>query len=240
MSTTDHVIAMAGEVRTAFGWLREALTPGNARRNQRTLSPAAQRQRNEQAATDRRERAKLLTGGKMLTGSDKAPADVGVIDARDRVATDVDHVAWVMSSSMRNDLYAADYRPDGRSTDQRFTNAVDWISLNAPRLTNRNTINEAYTGLSAANKYARSVAGGYKPGGRLAAECPACNRRSLEWDCTSTDSREWHVTCVNERCTCTGRDCPCNLPDRQAGMSHLWLEAGWERFAGQLSTKEAS
>lgn len=247
MSTVDHILAGCGRLRVAWNWLGEATIPGRTRHRQRHLSDTARTQLDRQAAAERTDRHALLTSGRIPTGATTAPTNINALDAREKVASDIDHAAWVLASQLRDRVlppYRAGqpaYRPDGRSTDRRFRTAIDWISLNAPRLqdSDRDTINTTYRALVDADTHARAVAGAGPDNRRLAAECPACGRRALVWNTDSTDHREWHVTCVTPRCRCSGRDCRCKLPDRQPGMVHLWLEAGWERFAEQMQHQEA-
>lgn len=240
MSTVDHLLAECGRLRTAWTWLTEATIPGRTRRHQRVTSDATKAARAKQATAERNDRAKLLTAGKLLVGNQHAPTNINALDAREKIATDVDHTAWVMASNMRNrgynDLRQHSYRPDGRNTDHRFRGAVDWISLNAPRLQDgdQTTIDDTYRSLVDATTLATNIAGAGNDRRPLAAHCPACNRRTLAWDTSSTDHREWHVLCTAPTCRCQGHDCSCRKPDRLPGMTHLWTEASWERLAQQL------
>lgn len=239
MSTIDHVVAECGRLRTAWTWLTEATIPGRARRNQRVTTERAKAARDKQAAAERNDRAKLLIAGKLLAGNQHAPANINALDAREKIAADIDHTAWVMTSNMRqrgyNNLRQSAYRPDGRTTDHRFRNAVDWISLNAPRLQDDQPIvNSTYRSLVDATTLATAVSGAGADRRHLAALCPACGMRSLAWDCTSPDYREWHVLCTAPTCRCQGRDCGCHKPDRTPGMTHVWLESSWARLAEQL------
>jgi hypothetical protein len=241
LSTIDHLIAQAGQLRAAWGWLAEATIPGRARRNQRVMSESATAKRDRQAAAERADRHKLLGAGKLVTGHNGAPANINAIDARSRIADDVDAAAWTMASAMRNRKYTTNYRPDGRSADHRFKTGLDWISLNAPRLqdSDRDTINATHRALVDATTLA-TVASGCGPNrAPLAAECLACGRRSLAKDTSSELYQEWHVVCTNPKCRCSGRSCGCNQPDRQFGNSHVWLESSWSRLAAQLN-QEAS
>jgi hypothetical protein len=248
VSTTDHLLAQCGQLRAAWGWLAEAVIPGRSRRNQRALTESATAKRDQQAQAERNDRAKLLAAGKLLAGNSSSPANLSAVDARDKIANKVDDAAWQLASHLRGRVqppYRAGqpaYRPDGRSADHRFKAAVDWVSLNAARLTpdDQAAINHTYRELVDATTLATSTAGCGPDRRPLAAECPACGRRALRWDCSSSEPVEWHILCTNPRCRCAGRDCPCKLPERQPGMTHLWLEAGWERFAEQLTAKETA
>lgn len=234
MSTVDHVIAACGSLRTAWGWLATASTPGRGRRNQRALSESAKAKRDNQARAERADRHALLTSGRVPTGQTSAPVNLTAVMAREQIAQEVDSTAWRMASAMRNLKFTTSYRPNGANADARFRTGLDWISTNAPRLTDRTLINETYEGLSAADTLARNVIGEGTDRRRLAAECPACGRRSLAWDCSSDRYEEWHVLCTSDTCRCQGLDCTCKIPDRQHGMTHVWLESAWNMLARQL------
>jgi hypothetical protein len=238
VSTVDHIVAACGSLRASWGWLAAATAPGRVRRNQRPLSAEARTRQDKQAAAERNERHRVLTSGHVPSGNTKAPANLAAIDVRGRIAEDVDHAAWLMASAMRNDRYAAHYRPAGANADTRLQGAVDWISTNAPRLTSQPVIDSTYKTLTDADRLARNVVGEGPAGRPFAAECPACGRRSLVWDMGSIDYREWHVRCTNEQCRCDGRDCNCRIAGRVPGSPHVWLESAWNRLADQLNAKE--
>lgn len=240
MSTSDHIVAAVGQLRSAWAWLAEATVPGPARRRQRLLGDAARRQLDRQAAAERADRHALLTSGKVPSGNTTAPTSVSAIDARARIAESVDSLAWQMASHLRTAKYSAHYRPDGRTADTLFITALNWITVNALNVSNHAFLTEAYEQLLGDVDLARAVAGAGPERRPFAAECPACGRRSLSWDCTSPDYREWSVQCGNKGCRCRGVDCACKLPERRPGMVHLWLEAGWERFAEQLRARETA
>jgi hypothetical protein len=243
LSTIDHLIAQAGQLRAAWGWLAEATIPGRARRNQRVMSESATAKRDRQAAAERADRHKLLGNGKLVTGHNGAPANVNAIDAKEKISADVDHTAWVMASAMRdrgyNDLRQSAYRPGIRNSDDRFRTGIDWISMNAPRLQedDRDTVNTAYRSLVDATNLATAVSGCGPTRAPMASECPACGRRSLARDVSSERYEEWHVVCTNPKCRCSGRSCGCNQPDRQFGNPHVWLESSWNRLAQQLEER---
>ena len=243
MSTQDHLVAACGALRTAWATLSLARLPGRTRRVQRHLGDAGQARLDRQAAAERADRHAVLTSGRVPSGASAAPVNVAVVDARVTISGEVDSLAWELASHLRNRKYeglARTYRPNGATNDTLFATAVDWISLNAANsIYDHKVLNDAYNRLLAAEELARNVSGNGPDLRRLAAECPACGRRSLVWDTSSTDYREWSIACSSPKCRCDGRDCTCKLPDRQPGMTHLWLEAGWERFAEQLSQREA-
>lgn len=242
MSTVDHIVSQCGQLRTVWGWLTEAVTPGRTRRNQPALTETAKAKRDQQTRTERTDRAKLLTAGKLLAGNTSAPVNVAAVDAREKITNQVDDTAWTLASHLRNRVqppYRAGqpaYRPDGRSTDHRLTTAIDWISHNAARLetSDQTLINSTYRTLVDATTLALTITGNGPDRRPLAAECPACSRRSLAWDCSSSEHREWHVLCTSKTCRCRGRDCTCKMPHRQPGMAHLWLENMWNALAQQL------
>lgn len=246
MSTVDHVLAACGQLRTTWRWLATTATPGNARRNQRQPSPAGIAARNKQAAAERADRHAILTSGRVPTGQTTAPVNVAAIDARTHISNDVDDLAWQMASHLRNRVdvpFRAGqpaYRPNGNNADSRFRAAIDWVSLNAPRVTDGKVLNSAYTRLLDCDRLGQQVTGNTRQRRHLAAECAACGRRSLEWDTGSDDPLEWFITCSNPRCTCAGRDCPCKVPERVAGSRHIWIEAGWERLASHLDQRDSA
>lgn len=240
MSTADHIIAAVGQLRSSWSWLKEATVPGPTRRQQHHLTGAARRQLDREASAERADRHALLVSKRVPTGHTPAPTNVSAIDARARIAESVDSLAWQMASHLRTRKYQASYRPDGRTADTTVTAALDWITINVVNVDDHDFLTEAYECLIGDVQLAQVVSGTGPPRRPFAAECPACGRRSLTWDCSSPDYREWSVQCGNGRCRCSGVDCPCKLPERRPGMVHLWLEAGWERFAEQLRVREAS
>lgn len=234
MSSTDHIIAACGRLRVAWGWLATAATPGRGRRNQRILSERAIEKRNQHARAERADRHAILVSGKVPTGATTVPADLTVLEAREEIAREVDHTTSVMGWQMRRNGYNTNYRPDRSSTDARFKSGIDWISMNAPRLHDQRLINDVYKGLNSAETLARNVLGEGPDQRRLAAECPACERRTLAWDTSSDRYEEWHIACTAPTCRCQGRDCACKMPERQHGATHVWLESAWNRLAQQL------
>lgn len=233
MSTVDHVVAACGQLRASWGWLKEATLPGPTRRHQRLLGDAARRQMDRQAAAERADRHSLLTSGKVPTGGTPAPTNISAIDARARIATDVDALAWQLASHLR-----IAHRPHGATADTTVATALDWISINVVKVEDHQQLTDAYGQLLAAVDLAQAVAGAGPQRRPLAAECPACAHRSLSWDTSSPNFREWHVSCGNRRCRCTGIACPCKLPERRPGMSHVWLERTWERLAEILNARK--
>lgn len=237
MSSVSHLIAACGRLRSAWNDLRTALRPGNQRRSTQATTDAQQKARNQRATQERTDRPHLSNAGKIVGGG-QPPVNLTALDACTRIIDLVEDVAGEMtlriSTIGRN---ARAYRPDRTDTNSRFLSAVDWVSANAQALTDPPIIDTACRTLDAATQIARIVLGEGPDRRRLASECLSCGRRSLYWDTSSPDHREWHVACDNTACRCRGRDCACKMPERQPGATHVWLESSWNGLADQLKER---
>lgn len=236
MTTTDHVLAACGSLRTAWGWLATSTTPGRARRNQKQLNERQIARRNERAAEERVGKVVLVNAG-TIVGGGQPPADLAAIDARTRIAADIDQLAAELSLAVATIHRVGAHYTDTSSTDARFLAAVVWVSRCAGWIVDVHLADDAYQRLTAADRLARAITGDLTLTRRLAASCPSCGRRSLAWDTSSPEPAEWFVACTSDACRCRGRDCMCKLPDRHPGMTHLWLAASWNRLARQLEER---
>lgn len=238
MSTTAHVVVAAGRLRVAWGWLATTATPSTARRNQRTLSRSAMVKRNERAVEERADRPHLTNAGRIVGGG-RAPTNLAAVEARTRIVSLVEDAAGEITLRISTTGNAGSgYRPVGITTNERFTGALNWVSVNAKRVTDQPILDNAHRLLTEADRIARTVVGDGPDRQRFAASCPACGRRNLYWDTSSPDDSEHHVGCSNPRCSCRGRDCACKASDRQHGMRHLWLAPDWNALAQRLKETE--
>lgn len=235
MSTVDHVTAALGRLRAAWGWLQEATVPGPTRRHQRQMGEIAKRNLDRQAAAERADRHALLTSKRVPTGHTRAPSNISALDARARIAGDLDALAWLMASRLRTP-----YRPHGATADTTAAMALDWIADNVAKVDDHRLLVGVYEQLVIDTEFAKAVAGAGAQRRPFAAECPACGRRSLFWDVSSPHETEHHVACGHRRCRCSGMACPCRLPDRRPGMDHVWLQRSWLTLAAILNQGEAS
>lgn len=55
-------------------------------------------------------------------------------------------------------------------------------------------------------------------------DCPACGQRLLQLH-DAAPRPDWTVTCSTDDCLCAGDGCPCRMPVRQAGVTHIWLRS---------------
>lgn len=239
MSTANHVVAAVGQMRSAWVWLKEATIPGPTRRHQRLLGDTAKRELDRQAAAERADRHSLLVSKRVPTGPTPAPTSVSAVDARAQIAEDLDALAWQVASHLRANQNQRTYRPHGETADTAVKAALDFISACAVDVASFDLLTEMFERLIKDVDLAHATAGAAPQRRPLAAECPACGRRSLAWDTSSPQYREWSVSCTSRRCSCAGRECSCRLPDRRPHMSHVWLEASWEQLATQLNAREA-
>lgn len=67
----------------------------------------------------------------------------------------------------------------------------------------------------------------------VAAECPACNRRTLRAYLGSPQTRDHTIRCHGRdpACICNGRSCPCQRPGRRAATAHVWPAAQFRQLA---------
>lgn len=239
MSTVGHVLASCSRLRTTWGLLAEAITPGRARpRNQRILTPAQHEAREARHRYERATKYRLVNAG-TIVGGGQPPVPLDTVQARTHIISEIEEVAGEItlriSTVRRIGLRrVSGYLPSGGGPDARFANAIDWISTSIVHVTDVPILGNAHHRLDQADRYARTLLGDHGARRRFASPCPCCNRRTLAWDETSVKVEEWFVECSSDDCRCRGTGCPCAIPNRQHGMTHVWTTQNWRTLAAKL------
>lgn len=237
--TPDLVLAAVGQLRVSWGWLRTALEPSKARRNERVITDAGRARQNQRAAEERAHRGDLLDRGKPISSNQHSPANVTVLDARITVSEEVDALGWSLADKLRRSGRPV-YRPSGATADTLVKSGLDYISANAQHVTDARWLNTAHQRLTHCDQLAARAVGADHQRRPMSSPCPVCDERLLAWSEPTEQQREAFVACGNQKCQCTGPECPCALPDRTAGTRHLWVEARWNQLAEQINPKETA
>lgn len=253
----DNCHGLVDRVRESWGWLRLLVEPGRQSRSAPVLTDA-QRARLARAVRDERaDRVRLTitypdgrdatSAGPGALAPAAAPARLGVLDAQAVVRALVTEAAHAAARAL-GAVYIGS-RADGWAVDE----ALSWLDGGRPVwVATRSSIlgrqlrdsildqlhltalRDVARLLTRADEVARTAAGVGVDGdesGPFPHACPACGRRSLQWQMPAGDESRWSVQCIREACRCVGAGCGCLQAVRYPQRRHAWavgeLDGPW-------------
>lgn len=216
-ATQDQVLATIARLRESWAWLVELVEPGRERTSAPVLTDTQRARQGAAAIAERADRAANAAAGRGALAPAPAGARLDVIAAKvivHSVVLDAVRIAHLA-------VFGATYR-GARAGDAAVVDALDWLDLMVDTAAGTGVLAQLDRMLARADAVARRAARVTDDPVAPAGRCPACGRRSLQWQMTGTDSRAWSVVCTSERCACIGPGCGCWHRVRYPGRRHAW------------------
>lgn len=238
----DQLAQVISSLREAWGWLGELTEPGRYSMPTPILTDAQRARIAKAVREERADRAavkatglgplteRLSVVGAGALGHAPAGARLTVLDASTVVRAIVVDVAEsvaaggftarpggggfydALSLLERKPRWIASTRGVIGRVTYEGTRRLSWGEIIAITESLNRALDVAYI--------AAGITGDFKMAFPL--PCPACGRRSLQWEMPSADERTWSVHCVRDKCRCTGPGCPCLHSVRYPGRRHAW------------------
>lgn len=265
----DVLRSTIASLRESWGWLGELVEPGwettpapilsDAQRAR--IGKAVREERSQRAGTKARGLGPLTERrtdiGVGALASAPAGARLAVIDAAVAVRFHVVEAARLAAHAVGS-VYVGQGAGDAAVHDalSYLDGAPCWIASTTGVIGRRTAgaaidslhleaINTVSARLSRADRLARTaagVAGDYTL--TFPHPCPACGKRSLQWQIPGADRRLWSVQCIRPQCTCTGQGCPCRHAVRYEGRRHAWshgeLDGTWGLWRAIAAARRAN
>jgi len=237
-----HLIEYAhvslGRTRQALSWLHEVRIPGPSTHVSRTMSDQARAQLDRTVRAERAERL-IRAGTTGALAPSPAPVRLGITVLEARNYQSLRELCARLADE-------AGVRYTGRAgVTQGTAMALWWLGKTGlDSIRSEDTAEHAVAVLDSIDRVAREASGASDiVREHLDTPCPACQRRGLYADRTSTQRREWYVICetstvidgVVHRCRCTGLGCPCLRGYRQEHGRHVWTVSEWGGTLGALA-----
>lgn len=260
--TVEQIHISIDRIRAAWTWLCLLVEPGHATTPAGTAVGDAQAERLEALGhSDRAYRAYNLKHGMSALPPSPAPARVGIIDAQVAVHTLIADAVWLLASTGGRqaqrgadaaalDVPAAlDWFTGAPLAELGYSGAdgVWWRAGALDRIRDSHLAADLDKLLQRAVRTAEAAAGIDVAMTRpLEHRCPACGRRSLQLEHSSTTRTRWTVECVSERCVCSGPArpdqpaCGCGRQEHREGRRHVWPYAELDGPHGLLAAVTAA